>query len=371
MSGQWPPEWDDADDGPSDAGLSDGSAVTSFLAEVGSPALPAAFEARISAAIAAEAAARASTPQAAESVAQAAASVSAGAPVAEAGAEDAKDRDRSANPEEFSPVAAAGGSATSASRGLRRASRSSRSGAGSGPGGSRPGGRRRRLRMPSPQASGWLVVCCLVIAGFGFLITHAGSSSSSSSVDSASGPVSSSASAASSSAASAFAGPSEPRAASGAAGGKQAEQETRASAAAGAPGVLYIDSGTSYQASTLAIQVQGVLNEPTYRGLSPGAPAASSSASAPAIVPSATSLRTSSASTTVSTSSVGGFYQPSARLQGCVSKVTDGVRPALVDKATYDGKPAYIIAVTSQAWVVGPGCTASDTDVIAQVPLKG
>ena len=225
--------------------------------------------------------------------------------------------------------------------------------------------------MPSPKASGWLVVCCLVIAGFGFLITHAGSSSSSSSVDAAAAPVSSSASAASSSAASAFAGPSEPRAASGAAGGKQAEQEPSASAAAGATGVLYIDSGTSYQASTLAIQVQGVLNEPTYRGLSPGAPAASSSASAPASVPSATSLPSTSASTPVSTSSGGGFYQPSARLQGCVSKVTDGVRPALVDKATYDGKPAYIIAVTSQAWVVGPGCTASDTDVIAQVPLKG
>jgi hypothetical protein len=363
MSGQWPPEWDDADDGPSDAGLSDGSAVTSFLAEVGSPALPAAFEARISAAIAAEAAARASTPQAAESVAQAAASVSAGAPVAEAGAEDAKGRVRSANPEEFSPVAAAGGSATSASRGLRRASRSSRSGAGSGPGGSRPGGRRRRLRMPSPQASGWLVVCCLVIAGFGFLVSHASSSSSSSSPDTASAPASS--------AASAFAGASEGRAASGASKAEHADQEPTASSAAGATGVLYIDSGTAYQESTLAIQVQGVLNEPTYRGLSPGAPAASSSASAPASVPSATSLPSAASSSSVSSSSGGGFYQPSARLQGCVSKVTDGVMPTLVDKATYDGKPAYIIAVARQAWVVGPGCTAADTDVIAQVPLKG
>jgi hypothetical protein len=363
MSGQWPPEWDDADDGPSDAGLSDGSAVASFLAEVGSPALPAAFEARISAAIAAEAAARASTPQAAESVAQAAASVAAAAPVAEAGAEDAKDRDRSANPEGFSPVAAAGGSATSASRGLRRASRSFRSGAGSGPGGSRPGGRRRRLRMPSPQASGWLVLCCLVIAGFGFLVTHAVSSSSSSSVDAASGaPASAEASAASSS----FAGASEPRAPSGASGEKQADQEPSASAAAGAVGVLYIDSGTAYQTSTLALQVQGVLNKPAYRGLGPRVPAASSSGSAPASVPSATSLPVTSGS-----SSGGGFYQPSARLQGCVSKVTDGVMPTLVDKATYDGKPAYIIAVASQAWVVGPGCTASDTDVIAQVPLKG
>ena len=78
MSGQWPPEWEDPDDGHPDAGLPDRdstpglgaelSEVTSFLASVRSPALPAAFEARISAAIAAEAAARASTepPAAAE-----------------------------------------------------------------------------------------------------------------------------------------------------------------------------------------------------------------------------------------------------------------------------------------------------------------
>jgi hypothetical protein len=100
MSGQWPPESEDSDDGNSDAELPDGSAVTSFLAEVGSPALPAAFQARISAAIAAEAAARASVPQAAATqVAQASATQAADAPAAEAGAEDAKDRVRSGNPE--------------------------------------------------------------------------------------------------------------------------------------------------------------------------------------------------------------------------------------------------------------------------------
>src|ERR1700722_17524739 len=101
MSGQWPPEWEDSDDGPSDAWLADGSAVTSFLAEVGSPALPAAFEARISGAIAAEAAARGSAPQAAAPGAQGAATRAADAPVAELESEDAKDTVRSGNPEEF------------------------------------------------------------------------------------------------------------------------------------------------------------------------------------------------------------------------------------------------------------------------------
>ena len=42
-----------------------------------------------------------------------------------------------------------------------------------------------------------------------------------------------------------------------------------------------------------------------------------------------------------------------------------------VDKATYDGKPAYIIATATHAWVVGLGCSATDKDVIATVPLKG
>ena len=73
MSGQWPPEWEDPDDGHPDAGLPDRehpgagysvhdvSEVTSLLASVRNPALPASFEARINAAIAAEAAARATT----------------------------------------------------------------------------------------------------------------------------------------------------------------------------------------------------------------------------------------------------------------------------------------------------------------------
>jgi hypothetical protein len=347
MSGQWPPEWEDADDGHSDAGLPDGSAVTSFLADIGSPALPAAFEARISAAIAAEAAARASTPQAA-------ASVAADAAGAEAGAQEAKGTVRSANPEEFSPVAAASGSATPAHRKPRRSSRASRNAA-SGPARSRPDGRRRRLRMPSPQASGWLVLCCLLIAGFGFLVTHSSGSSSSSSADTAAPAAS----------APSFAGASEPHAANGGLGPDNANQEPTASAGSNAPtGFLYIKSGTAYRASTLATQVQVVLTEHVNASQGSVTPAASSSASEP--MASASSSSTSASGT----SGVGG-YPPSAGLAGCVSQVTDGVTPSLVDKATYNGKPAYIIALPSQVWVVGLGCTEAHTDVIARVLLKG
>jgi hypothetical protein len=42
-----------------------------------------------------------------------------------------------------------------------------------------------------------------------------------------------------------------------------------------------------------------------------------------------------------------------------------------VDKANYDGIPAYIIAEPTEAWVVGRGCTATDTELIRRVPLKG
>src|ERR1700720_926831 len=66
MSGQWPPEWEDSDTGrpdgwtDSDAALGpEASEVSLFLASVPGPVLPASFEARISAAIAAEATARA------------------------------------------------------------------------------------------------------------------------------------------------------------------------------------------------------------------------------------------------------------------------------------------------------------------------
>ncbi len=62
---------------------------------------------------------------------------------------------------------------------------------------------------------------------------------------------------------------------------------------------------------------------------------------------------------------------PSADALRVRKAVTGGDAPSLVDKASYDGIPAYIIAVPTQAWVVGRGCTAADTQLITRVPLKG
>jgi hypothetical protein len=354
MSGQWPPEWEDPDDGHLDDGLPDErqsdaghsdlelSGVTAFLASVHSPALPASFEARISAAIAAEAAARAATEPgvAADPV---------GPLTAAAGADDAKDTDRSANPEAFSPAATAGGPSTSAGRRPRRGAKTSRSSAGaSGPRDSRPGSGRRRLRMPSMQAASWTLVCVLALAGFGFLVTHSSQSSSSSA------PASST----SNQSASASAGGNEPQPASGLA------PESPEHAFAGT-GFLVYSTGTAYKRSTLASQVRGQLAsidhpQPTTT------PASSASASAPSAAASESAPTASAPSSVV----YGGFL-PSTKLSGCVSAVTGGVVPRLVDKASYDGIPAYIIAEPTEAWVVGRGCTATDTELITQVPLKG
>jgi hypothetical protein len=350
MSGQWPPEWEDPDDGRSDDGLPDQghsdaghsdlelSGVTSFLASVHSPDLPASFEARISAAIAAEAAARARTEPGP-------AAGPAGLLTAGVGADDAKDTVRSANPEEFSPAATAGGPSTPAGRGPRRRPRASRSAArASGPGGARPGTGRGRRRVPSLQAASWTLVCVLVVAGFGFLVTHGSGSSSSSSVESSG----------SSQSAPAAGGGDEPQPASGRA--LSPEQ-----AAGPATRFLIYSTGTAYQRSTLASQVRDQL-------ASLGRP---NSTTTPARSAGATAAAPSAAASAAGTGSgAAGGYVPSAQLTGCVSAVTGGVAPSLVDRASYDGIPAYIIAVPTEVWVVRRGCTAADPQLVVRAPLK-
>jgi hypothetical protein len=59
----------------------------------------------------------------------------------------------------------------------------------------------------------------------------------------------------------------------------------------------------------------------------------------------------------------------SGTLVGCVLHLTGNVRPTLVDRATYQGQPAYVIAVPRHVWVVGPGCTATNPDLIASAGL--
>jgi hypothetical protein len=352
MSGQWPPEWDGSDTGlpdewtDSDAELDpEASQVSLFLASVPSPMLPASFEARISAAIAAEATARADGTVSAGRVSastESGGTESADAGTAVTGTDAAETTDRS-SPPEFSPAVAEGGSATSARRRRRTSAASRGSARRSGPTGLRPDGRRRRFRVPSTAVTAPLLVL-LVIAGFAFAITRFSGSGAT-----YSGSV--------------FSGTP----AQGAASSTSGKHSTQAGRNAGPvpqfvgrPGesgpFMVIESGSRYQGSTLASQVRGQLNAVSQGAVTPAA-SVSNEASATVVA---------SASATSPPS-----HAPSAELAGCVSHLTGGVTPRLVDQASYDGIPAYIIAVPSRVWVVRLGCTAADPQEIASVSLTG
>jgi hypothetical protein len=208
--------------------------------------------------------------------------------------------------------------------------------------------------MPSMQAASWTLVCILVVAGFGFLVTRS-SGSSSSSAPSAS---------TSSQPTSAAAGGDEPQSASGRAS-LSPEHSADKPAASGRTGFLVYSTGTAYERATLAGQVRDQLA--SFGGLAPTTPANSASAAAPAASASA-AAPAASASASAASSSVGGAA-PSPQLSGCVAAVTGGLAPSLVDRASYDGIPAYIIAVPTEVWVVRRGCTAADTQLLTRMPL--
>ena len=184
------------------------------------------------------------------------------------------------------------------------------------PGGGRSGPGNRWLR-PAVLASA--AAACLVLFGGVYGIAHLSSGSSSSS-------------AASSAAGSAAAGSESSPLAGAQAPGTHTRLEPADSGQAAAFAVTA--SGTNYQSATLAQQVRAQLARPAKTAALPAAEAA-----------------------------------PSAQLSACVLHLTGQMRPSLVDRATYQGKPAYVIAVTNWAWVVGTGCTASNPELIASVGL--
>jgi hypothetical protein len=62
---------------------------------------------------------------------------------------------------------------------------------------------------------------------------------------------------------------------------------------------------------------------------------------------------------------------PGQAVAACVRRVAQGNRPLLVDIARYEGRPATVIVLPATSgrldiWVVGPGCSASDTALIAR-----
>lgn len=173
-----------------------------------------------------------------------------------------------------------------------------------------------------------LVVVCLLLAGLGFALSRGAPQSESSSA-------------------------AEPAAGSNMTQGSSSSESSAASAAGAAPapsaalgpqdgsmsGVSFAvtASGTRYQRATLTEQVRDRL-------------VANGRSRTP--VPSAAAT-------------------PSAALRGCVVKLTGGAEPRLVDRANYQGEPAYVIATSARVWVVGPGCTAAKTELIVSVALAG
>jgi hypothetical protein len=104
------------------------------------------------------------------------------------------------------------------------------------------------------------------------------------------------------------------------------------------------DSGIDYRTGTLSAQIKAELSHAATAG-----PARSSGAMV--------------------------LHAPDTTQYGCVMDVTGDIEPALVDSARYNGSPATIIALAhvgnqvSQAWVVGPACSADNTDILKHVTL--
>lgn len=60
---------------------------------------------------------------------------------------------------------------------------------------------------------------------------------------------------------------------------------------------------------------------------------------------------------------------PSRPLVGCVMRLTGHAAPTLVEEATYQSRPVYVIAVSGRAWVVPRDCTPANPAELASVAL--
>jgi hypothetical protein len=324
MSGQWPPEWDDPDDSTEEAGRPDAeteaglSEVAAFLASLPAPVMPGSVEARIGAALAVEAAARSG--------------------IATPASGDAKGNGTATSDGTTKPDGAAGarvlGPAPARARVRRREMRKV----------FEPRRQRDMREVLGKFVIGPLAVFLLVgIIALGLSRGGSSSSSSSSSSSANSAAAAPQAASAASSASASGSGPGKSGSAAGA-----AAPVPSVSAAASEADFTVTQTGTSYQRATLAQQARAQVLAARAR--------ASDSTTAP-----------SSPTFSVSTAN----SAPTAQLHACVLAVTGGVPPKLVDRATYQGTPAYVIATSSHVWVVGLGCTAARPQVLASVPLAG
>jgi hypothetical protein len=302
------------------------AAVSSFLSAVPVPALPVSFERRITGALAAEAAARAATAH--ESADAAAGN---GQPV-------------------LTPAGAdPGGVSGQDSAGRVPAPRR----------GPAAGRRRDRTDRFRPAMAFVPVVACLLLAGFGYLLSNTGATAGPPIL----GPAAASASVprtASSPSSFGFEGPGSSAAPQIKKVPVHSGKIVRTPAATASPGVFITSSGTSYQAGTLRSQVSTELQSMGAYAAPPESASATGGASSPSAGASSTS--------TSNSDNGGGFFATTA-LAGCVLHLTNNETPTFVDEATYQSEPVYVIAVPDHVWVVGRGCTASNPELITTLDL--
>lgn len=192
----------------------------------------------------------------------------------------------------------------------------------------------RKRRFPSLASRSWVAVlrvrvmapvaaAAAVLAGGGYVLSNLGG------VGTSSGP-------AAASAGSAHGAKSEFGTAAGMASGAAEAPvgPARSNMAETGSGVFVVTSGLNYTAATLKTQVAAQLRVRS-------------------------SLRATPATFAESR---------------CVLKITHGAVPVLTEKAHYQGTPATVIVVSrggsDQVWVAGPACTATDSNILAQVILS-
>lgn len=230
--------------------------------------------------------------------------------------------------------------------------------------GPQPDRRTRAWKRPVPLFSravtvplGVLVpaVVCLLLAVGGYAVSLSDASPSH--------PVAEGASTASApgSPASAARGPRSGAAIEGP-GGSALRHDTLSSRSGTGTAFVVLTSGTDYQPATLQGQVREEIQVIPSPSVTP--------------VPVVTGVRTQAtspqgqASATEPAGNQHGDTAPSGSLVGCVMRITDDREPALVDRASYESRPAYVIAVPSRVWVAPLTCTAAHPGVITSQPLS-
>jgi hypothetical protein len=154
----------------------------------------------------------------------------------------------------------------------------------------------------------------------------------------------------------------------GAGGSPRAKPASQQASEARAVQFLVSDSGIRYRSATLRTQVRDRL---------------AAQASMPAVGPVVTPSPSASPAASVATASpapaagddrspdvIASTATPSPVLVGCVMHLTGNVPPDFVDRATYQSRPAYVIVVGDEVWVVGINCTATQPRLITSVHLN-